>query len=113
MTPPPDEPAAPVENKDPNVAAPEAPETLVVGIGASAGGLDAMSELLRELPANVGFGIVVLQHLDPEHDSLLVDLLRRATVLPIDWVKHGHTIQAGRIYVAPPHSGLAVKHGAL
>src|SRR4030095_157489 len=51
----------------------------VVGIGASAGGLEAFTELLKNLPLDTGMGFVLVQHLDPQHESALVDLLARAT----------------------------------
>ena len=55
----------------------------IVGIGASAGGLEAFSELLKNLPLDTGMGFVLVQHLDPAHDSALTQLLRRATSLPV------------------------------
>ena len=55
----------------------------IVGIGASAGGLEAFRELLRFLPDDAGMAYVLVQHLDPWHESLLPDLLARATRMPI------------------------------
>jgi two-component system CheB/CheR fusion protein len=55
----------------------------IVGIGASAGGLEAFSALLKHLPVDTGMGFVLVQHLDPEHDSALTQLLGRATSLPV------------------------------
>ena len=55
----------------------------IVGVGASAGGLEAFSALLRRLPLDTGMGFVLVQHLDPEHDSALAQLLGRATSLPV------------------------------
>src|SRR5882724_2336518 len=62
---------------------------LVVGIGASAGGLEAFSELLRNLPATTGMAFVLVQHLDPHHESILADLLGNYTGMPVIQV-HGN-----------------------
>jgi two-component system CheB/CheR fusion protein len=88
-------------------------EFFVVGIAASAGGLESISEVLKRLPARVSLAIVIVQHLDPHHESILVDLLGRVTPLPVAWATHGHSIEAGHVYVAPPRSLLAVKEGIL
>jgi two-component system, chemotaxis family, CheB/CheR fusion protein len=75
----------------------------IVGIGASAGGLEAFRELLRFLPANAGMAYVVVQHLDPRHESLLPDLLARATRMPVHEAREGMLVEADQIYViAPP-----------
>src|SRR5262245_4961024 len=58
----------------------------IVGIGASAGGLEAFTELLRHLPLDTGMAFVLVQHLDPQHESALTSLLSRATSLPVDEV---------------------------
>lgn len=55
----------------------------VVGIGASAGGLEAFTRLLKHLPLDTGLGFVLVQHLDPQHDSALTSLLARATAMPV------------------------------
>src|SRR6476620_4975638 len=67
-------------------------EFFVVGIGASAGGLDAISEVLRNLPEGCNLAVVVVQHLDPNHDSLLVELLSRVSTLPVHWAIGGDAI---------------------
>ena len=56
----------------------------IVGIGASAGGLEAFSELLRYLPEKTGMAFVLVQHLDPDHESQLAQILARATAIPVD-----------------------------
>src|SRR4051812_7234939 len=76
-------------------------EFFVVGIGASAGGLDAISEVLKRLPVPCNLAVVIVQHLDPNHDSLLVELLSRVTPLPVHWAVSSNAIEAGHIYVAP------------
>jgi two-component system CheB/CheR fusion protein len=80
--------------------------TPVVGIGASAGGLDPISEFLGSLPPTSGYAYVVVQHLDPTRKGLLAELLQRVTVLPVCEVAHGMLIQADHIYVIPPNSDL-------
>ncbi|MES2346121.1 MAG: chemotaxis protein CheB, partial [Pseudomonadota bacterium] len=77
--------------------------TPVVGIGASAGGLDPISEFLGSLPPTSGYAYVVVQHLDPTRKGLLAELLQRVTVLPVCEVAHGMLIQADHIYVIPPN----------
>src|ERR1041384_2001666 len=56
---------------------------LIVGVGASAGGLEAFTQLLKHLPPDTGLGFVLVQHLDPQHDSALSQLLARATSMPV------------------------------
>ncbi len=64
----------------------------VVGIGASAGGLEAVSELLAALPAKTGVACIVVQHLDPRHDSLLPEILARSTAIPVELARDGEAV---------------------
>mgnify|MGYP000910477914 CR=1 FL=1 len=80
----------------------------VVGIGASAGGLEAVTELLQSLPANPGIALVVMQHLDPTHESALPSLLGRATDLPVTEARHNLRIEPNRVYVIPPNRAIRV-----
>ena len=82
----------------------------VVGIGASAGGLTAVTELLKELRAGIGAAIVVIQHLDPEHGSLTREILSRITPLPVSEVTDGMRIEPGHVYVIPPNCSLRLEH---
>src|SRR5258708_39416863 len=84
----------------------------VVGVGASAGGLEACSELLQPLPKTTSFALVLIQHLGP-HQSQLVNLLTNVCHLPIDWVTHSTAIQPGRAYVLPPQHALSISDGVL
>jgi two-component system, chemotaxis family, CheB/CheR fusion protein len=86
---------------------------IVIGIGASAGGLEALSELLRRISPPAEIAILVVQHLDPTHSSMLVDLLRRATTLPVTWVEDGAEIESARVYVAPPNRAVVIRNGRL
>ncbi|HEV2446871.1 MAG TPA: chemotaxis protein CheB, partial [Candidatus Sulfopaludibacter sp.] len=85
----------------------------VVGFGASAGGLEAMTEVLRELPEDLGMAIVVIQHLDPKHTSMLTELLSRATGMPVRQVTNGMKVEPNRVYVIAPNTCIAVRTGLL
>src|SRR5271156_1726615 len=78
----------------------------VVGIGASAGGLEAYSELLRNLPEKTGMAFVLVQHLDPKHESGLREILARTTGIPVTEVTHGTKVQPDHVYVIPPNTDL-------
>ena len=85
----------------------------VVGIGASAGGLEACRKLLDVLPENTGMAFVLVQHLDPNHDSLLVSLLASHTKMNVLQVKDGMLIEPNHLYVIPPGAYLSVAKGFL
>ena len=85
----------------------------IVGIGASAGGLEAFTELLAALPPNTGMAFVLIQHLDPDHPSLLTTLLARTTVMPVEEVQDGVRIQPNHVYVIPPKTSLTLVDGSL
>ncbi|BAC91503.1 chemotaxis protein CheB [Gloeobacter violaceus] len=85
----------------------------VVGIGASAGGLEAFTQLLSHLPNHTGMAFVLVQHLDPSHRSLLAELLSRTTQLPVVEVHDGMTLEADRVYVIPPNTQMTLARGAL
>jgi two-component system, chemotaxis family, CheB/CheR fusion protein len=87
--------------------------SVVVGIGASAGGLEAFSRLLAALPNNTGMAFVLVQHLDPNHESVLTELLARTTSLPVLEIKDGTSVQANTVYVIPPNTNLAIAGGVL
>lgn len=85
----------------------------VVGIGASAGGLEAVSELLKHLPRDIGMALVLVQHLAPEHDSMMTDLLARATSLSVFEVTDGMKIEPNHVYVIPPNAELGIINNVL
>ena len=85
----------------------------VVAIGASAGGLHALSALLESLAADFPLPILIVQHLAPHHDSHLPGLLARHSALPVDEVLGGEVPQPGHVYVAPPDHHLVVEGGRL
>ena len=86
----------------------DAPE-LVVGIGASAGGLQAFRELLSELPSDGGMAFLLVQHLDPNHASLLSELLVPHTDMDVRDAEHGDALRPDTVYVIRPDSALAVR----
>lgn len=95
-------------------AAPLPADTLhVVGIGASAGGLEACRRLLDALPVPTGVAFVLVQHLDPSHESLLVELLSPHTGLTVTQAADGMPVEAEHLYVIPPGAALAVRGGRL
>ena len=86
---------------------------MVVGVGASAGGLEAFTELLRHLPADTGMAFVLIQHLDPKHESHLTELLSKESKLPVSEVKGETRAEANHVYVIPPRCNLAISGGVL
>ena len=85
----------------------------IVGIGASAGGLEAVVELLGALPAATGMAYIVVQHLDPKHESLLPEILARKTAIPVSAALSGQIVQPDHVYVIPPDVTLAVRGGRI
>jgi two-component system chemotaxis response regulator CheB len=73
----------------------------VVALAASAGGLAALSQVLASLPANFPAGVVVVQHLDPRHRSLMADILRRRTTLQVQQAEEGDRVCCGMVNIAP------------
>ena len=88
-------------------------ELMVIGIGASAGGLKALLELLRHVPPNTGMAYVVVVHLLPEHESRMPDLLQPATSMPVLAVTEALRIQPNNVYVISPNSQLRMHGGTL
>ena len=78
----------------------------VVALAASAGGLTALSSVLADLPAGFPAGILVVQHLDPRHRSLMADILNRRTRLEVKQAEDGDHLAPGRVYIAPPNRHL-------
>ena len=80
----------------------------VVAIGASAGGLEAIRELFRHMPADTGFAFVLIQHLSPRHETLIPELLAPLTPMPVRTVEEETVVHANHIYVMPPHGTLTI-----
>src|SRR3989337_3790488 len=85
----------------------------IVGIGASAGGLEAFEELLQNLPTNTGMSFVVIQHLASGQESLLTEILKRSTKMPVLEVKEGTRVEPNHVYVLPPGTTMTLKEGLL
>ncbi len=85
----------------------------VVGIGASAGGLEACTQLLQHLPHDTGMAFVLVRHLDPQHESLLTELLTRTIKMPVTQVTQGVAVEPNHVYVIPPNAVMALAQGVL
>src|SRR5690349_2044445 len=83
----------------------------IVALAASAGGLNALSRVLAALPADFPAAVVVVQHLDPRHRSLMADILSRRTALQVKQAEQGDRLLAGTAYIAPPNNHLLVNGG--
>jgi two-component system, chemotaxis family, CheB/CheR fusion protein len=108
-------PHLPEPSNQPAGVVPEAVEKPfpVVGIGASAGGLEAFSQLLNYLPVDTGMAIVLVQHLAPSQSSLLTKILARTTSLPVQTVVDGMAVAPNQVYVIPPNTILTLVAGRL
>ena len=89
------------------------PRPLIVGIGASAGGLEALQYFLESLPSSHNYAIVVIQHLDPDHESLLPELLSKRTKTPVHVASDLVEVEPGNIYLIAPGQSLTIREGAL
>src|SRR6478736_3391930 len=93
--------------------APAPSPDLVVGLGASAGGLEALQGFFAAVPPDAGLAYVVVQHLEPTAPSLLPELLGKATTLVVAEAKDGTPLAADRVYVAPPRVTLRLDGNVL
>lgn len=85
----------------------------IVGIGASAGGLEALEQFFRHVPPHSGMAFVLVQHLDPSHDSLLTEILQRNTSMPVTEALDEILVEPNHVYVIPPNRDMAIFHGKL
>jgi len=106
-----------VRSKPHKLPAPVSPlagnDFAVVGIGASAGGLDACRKLVGALPSGIGMAFILVQHLDPTHESMMVDLLSGYTSMTVCQATDGMKLARDHLYVIPPGTYLSVGNGAL
>jgi two-component system, chemotaxis family, CheB/CheR fusion protein len=86
---------------------------LLVGLGASAGGLDAFKSFFANMPPQSGMAFVLVQHLDPHHKSLLVELLSSHTAMPVAQAEDGMRVAADHVFVIPPNAVLTIEGGVL
>ena len=93
---------------------PESPDRFpIVGIGASAGGLEAFEQFFRHIPADCHMAFVLVPHLDPDHASILASILQRVTPLPVVEADDQKYVAPGHVYIIPPNRDMAIFHGAL
>ena len=85
----------------------------IVGVGGSAGGLDAFRRLLQALPDDTDMAFVIVQHLDPKHTSQLPDILAKDTTMPVRNVEDGMSVQPNQVYVIPPNTTMVLHDGVL
>ncbi|MGR8932337.1 MAG: chemotaxis protein CheB, partial [Gammaproteobacteria bacterium] len=85
----------------------------IVGIGASAGGLEALEQFFAAIQAPTGTAFVVIQHLDPTHQGMLPELLQRVTPMRVTQVEDGISVRPDWVYVIPPNKDLSILHGKL
>jgi two-component system CheB/CheR fusion protein len=85
----------------------------VVGIGASAGGLEAFEQFFTNMPAKSGMSFVLIPHLSPEHKSMMVDLLKRYTDMDIHEAREGMEVKPDHVYIIPPNKDLAIANNVL
>lgn len=85
----------------------------IIGIGTSAGGIEALQKLLPAVLADSGLGYVVIMHLSPEHESALAEILSRSAKLNVATIKNGVAVEPNHVYVAPPNSTVTMDKGKL
>ena len=107
------------QNKPAKVAPPEPPASPtnvsfpIVGIGASAGGLETLEQFLESVPAGSGMAFVIVQHLDPTHKGIMAELLQRSTGMKVIQVKDRTRVRPDCVYVIPPNKDMSILHGVL
>jgi two-component system CheB/CheR fusion protein len=85
----------------------------IIGIGASAGGLEAFELFFKTIATDCGMAFVLIPHLDPDHASMLSEILQRNTTMPVHEAKDQTLIQANHVYIIPPNKDMAIFHGTL
>ena len=101
-----------------NAAAGPTPESAsecphIVGLGASAGGLEALQQFFKHMPFDSGMAFVVIQHLSPDYKSMMVELLSKTTSMPVHRVVNGVQVAPNQVYLIPPKTQLTLFHGKL
>lgn len=86
---------------------------IYIGIGASAGGLEAISTFFKQMPVDSGLTFIVIQHLSPDYKSMMVELLGKVTDIPVEVVKDGVKALPDHIYLIPPSNNMTIFHGKL
>jgi two-component system, chemotaxis family, CheB/CheR fusion protein len=104
-----------VDSTSPRRTAPTTPrgQFLIAAVGASAGGIEAFSELMRNLPVDTGMAFVLIQHLDPTHHSILTELVAKETAMSVREVTDGMQLEPNRVYVIPPNATMSLRSHTL
>lgn len=89
------------------------PQFDVVAVGASAGGVEALHVVVSSLPASFPAAMLIVQHMDPRHKSLLAGLLGRRCLLPVKQASDGESIRGAMVYIAQPNAHMIVRAGQL
>ena len=85
----------------------------IIGIGASAGGLEAFEQFFRNVPPDIGMSFVLVSHLDPGHASILTEILQRSTVMPVHEAQDHMAVAPNNVYVIPPNREMSIFKGML
>ncbi len=85
----------------------------IAGIGASAGGLEAIEQFFRHMPPDAGIAFILIPHLDPSHASMMTDLIRRFTKMAVVEAGDGMQVEPDHVYVIPPNRNMAIFHKTL
>ena len=85
----------------------------IIGIGASAGGLEALEQFMRQVPPGCGMAFVIVQHLDPTHKGIMAELLQRVTTMEVLQVRDRMRVKPDCVYVIPPNKDMSILHGVL
>jgi two-component system CheB/CheR fusion protein len=96
-----------------NASPPSQNDLLIVAIGASAGGIEAFTELVSSLPSDTGMAYVLVQHLDPTHQSMLTELVSKKTKMAVEEVADGMGVQPDHVYVIPPNATMSISNHTL
>jgi len=88
-------------------------DLLIAAVGASAGGIEAFTELMSNLATDTGMAFVLVQHLDPEHHSMLTELLSKKTAMRVKEVTNGMTVEPNHVYVIPPNATMSISNHTL
>ena len=88
-------------------------DLLIAAIGASAGGIEAFTEFVSSLPNDTGMAFVLVQHLDPEHKSMLTELISKKTRMLVKEVTNGMTVEPNHVYVIPSNASMSISNHSL
>jgi two-component system, chemotaxis family, CheB/CheR fusion protein len=101
------------QNKAAAASPAKQPRFPIVGIGASAGGLEALQQLFSNMPADTGMSFVIITHLDPTHESILPEILSKTTGMPVSTAKDGMKVQPNSVFVIPQNKNMGILNGSL